>query len=127
MLDAGGNGELFLRDLELERNDWFYVGIADVTIAAGKTSGPDDVLQGQDSTFDRDSTADGRLAFFVKGRFGDDWKLTAHADTREGPVKDLFKDFVDKTPEALFRRIDSDRFYPTFGDDGNDLARVGQN
>ncbi|MFP6630741.1 MAG: OmpA family protein, partial [Myxococcota bacterium] len=118
VLDAGGNGELFLRDLELERNDWFYVGIADVTIAAGKTSGPDDVLQGQDSTFDRDSTADGRLAFFVKGRFGDDWRLTAHADTREGPVKDLFKDFVDKTPEALFRRIDSDRLYPTFGDEG---------
>ena len=121
VLDPAGNGELFLRDLELERDDWFYVGIADLTLATGKTSGAEEALQGQDATFDPDSSADGRLAFFVKGRFngfGEDWKLTAHADTREGPVKDLFKDFVDKTPEALFRRIDPDRFYPTFGDDG---------
>ncbi|NQZ97936.1 MAG: hypothetical protein HRU01_15615 [Myxococcales bacterium] len=118
VLDAAGNGELFLRDLELERDDWFYVGIADLTLSTGSTSGPDDALQGDDSTFDRDSRADGRLAFFLKGRFGEDWGLTAHADTREGPLEDLFEDFVDKTPEALFRRIDSDYFYPTFGDDG---------
>ena len=118
VLDPSGSGELFLRDLELERNDWFYVGIADLTLSGGKTSGPEEDLQGSDSTFDRDSMLDGRLAFFLKGRFGEDWSLTAHADTREGPVEDLFKDFVDKTPEALFRRIDSDYFYPTFGDDG---------
>ncbi len=31
VLDDQGNGELFLRDLELEKNDWFYVGIADIT------------------------------------------------------------------------------------------------
>jgi uncharacterized repeat protein (TIGR01451 family) len=121
VLDPAGNGELFLRDLELERDDWFYVGIADFTGSLGKTNGPDGVLDGSDSTFDRDSNVDGRLAFFLKGRFdgfGRDWGLTAHADTRESPVKDLFKDFVDKTPEALFRRLDTDRFYPTFGDDG---------
>ncbi|NQZ98719.1 MAG: OmpA family protein, partial [Myxococcales bacterium] len=118
VLDAAGNGELFLRDLELERDDWFYVGIADLTLSTGSTSGPDDALEGDDSTFDRNSTADGRLAFFLKGRFGEDWGLTAHADTREGPLEDLFKDFVDKTPDALFRRIDSDDYYPTFGDDG---------
>jgi hypothetical protein len=118
LLDPEGSGELFLRDLELERSDWFYVGIADLTLSGGKTSGPEDELRGDDSTFDRDSNVDGRLAFFLKGRFGEDWSLTAHADTREGPVEDLFKDFVDKTPEALFRRIDSDYHYPTFGDDG---------
>jgi hypothetical protein len=118
VLDASGSGELFLRDLELERDEWVYAGIADVTLSTGLTDGHDGALQGKDSSFDRDSIADGRLAFFLKGRFGDDWRLTAHADTREGPIEDLFKDFVDKTPEALFRRIDSDRFHPTFGDDG---------
>ena len=25
---------------------------------------------------------------------------------------------MDKSPESLFRRIDPDYFYPTFGDDG---------
>jgi hypothetical protein len=118
LLDPSGSGELFLRDLEVERSDWFYVGIADLTLSGGMTSGPAKELQGGDSTFDRDSNVDGRLAFFLTGRFGEDFRLTAQADTREGPVEDLFKDFVDKRPEALFRRIDSDYHYPTFGDDG---------
>ena len=44
--------------------------------------------------------------------------MTASADTREGPVKDLFSNFLDKSPDSLFRRIDPDYYYPTFGDDG---------
>jgi hypothetical protein len=31
VLDAQGNGELYLRDIELQQKDWFYVGMADVT------------------------------------------------------------------------------------------------
>jgi len=44
--------------------------------------------------------------------------LTASADTREGPVKDLFSNFLDKSPDSLFRRIDPDYYFPSFGDDG---------
>jgi len=46
------------------------------------------------------------------------WRLTASADTREGPVKDLFSNFLGKSPDSLFRRIDPDYYYPSFGDDG---------
>ena len=44
--------------------------------------------------------------------------MTASADTREGPVEDLFSNFLDKSPDSLFRRLDTDYYYPTFGDDG---------
>ncbi|MCP5044885.1 MAG: flagellar motor protein MotB, partial [bacterium] len=44
--------------------------------------------------------------------------LTASADTREGSIDELFSNFMDKSPESLFRRIDPDYHYPTFGDDG---------
>ena len=44
--------------------------------------------------------------------------MNASADTREGPIEDLFSNFMDKSPESLFRRIDPDYHYPTFGDDG---------
>jgi flagellar motor protein MotB len=118
VLDQAGNGALFLRDLELERNDWFYVGIADLTLAWNETSGPAEALTGGDDPYDFDSWADGRLAFFVDGKFGEDWKLRASADTREGPIEDLFSNFMDKSPDSLFRRIDPDHHYPTFGDDG---------
>ena len=61
---------------------------------------------------------DGRLAFYVNGKVSERWRLTASADTREGPVKDLFSNFLDKSPDSLFRRIDPDYHFPTFGDDG---------
>ena len=33
-------------------------------------------------------------------------------------MQDLFGNLLDKAPDALFRRIDPDYHYPTFGDDG---------
>jgi flagellar motor protein MotB len=118
VVDESGNGELYLRDLEIERNDWFYVGMADVTLSENDTTGPIELLQGENPTFDFDSPADARLAFFVNGKFGDGWRLTASADTRDAPLDELFSNFLDKSPEALFRRIDPDYHFPTFGDDG---------
>jgi flagellar motor protein MotB len=118
VVDDAGNGSLYLRDLEFKRNDWFYVGIADLTVAETRSNGPADLMQGENAPRDFDSAANGRLAFFVNGKLREDWHLTASADTREGPVEDLFSNFLDKSPEALFRRIDPDDHYPTFGDDG---------
>ncbi len=117
VLDKEGNGKLYLRDLELESNDWFYVGMADVTFSESSANGPADLYQGANSDQDIDSSLDGRLAFFVNGKFGDHWKLTASADTREGPLENIFSNMMEKSPDALFRRIDPDYYYPTFGDD----------
>lgn len=117
VVDDEGSGELYLRDLEFKNNDWFYVGMADLTLSESTVSGPIDLLQGGNSDFEYDSNLDGRLAFFVDGKFGDEWNLTASADTHEGSLKNIFSNFMDKSPDALFRRIDADYYYPTFGDD----------
>ena len=117
LVDKEGNGELYLRDLEFKNNDWFYVGMADLTLSAGDLNGPGELLQGDNARQDITSNADGRLAFFVNGKFGDHWKVSASADTREGPVEDIFSNFMDKSPRSLLRRIDPDYYYPTFGDD----------
>ena len=119
VLDAAGNGSLYLRDLEFKRSrDLFYVGVADVTVSENRASGPVDLLQGANDPQPYDSSLGGRLAFFVNGQISETWRLTASADTLEGPVKDLFSNFLDKSPDSLFRRIDPDYYYPTFGDDG---------
>jgi flagellar motor protein MotB len=118
VLDEGGNGNLYLRDLEFKRKDTFYVGLADFTLSESRTSGPAELLQGAESPVDLDSSLDGRLAFYLNSKFGEHWHVTASADTREGPVEDLFSNFLDKSPDSLFRRIDPDTHYPTFGDDG---------
>ena len=118
VLDEQGNGELYLRDIELEGKDWFYVGMADLTLTSNDSNGPIELLQGENSPNDFDSSADARLAFFLNGKFNEHWRLTASADTRDGPLEDLFSNFLDKSPDSLFRRIDPDYHFPTFGDDG---------
>ncbi len=118
VLDPQGNGELYLRDIELESKDWFYVGLADLTLSSNDSNGPIELLQGENSAYDFDSSTDARLAFFLNGKFNDRWRLTASADTRDAPLEDLFSNFLDKSPESLFRRIDPDYHFPTFGDDG---------
>ncbi len=117
VLDDAGNGDLFLRDLELKKNDWFYVGMADVTLAQSNTNGPAALVTNDSAHYDNDLSIDGRLAFYTHGKFGDNWSLTASADTLDGPVEDIFGNFMKKTPDAMFRRIDPDYYYPTFGDD----------
>jgi flagellar motor protein MotB len=117
VLDAFGNGELFLRDLALKESDWFTVGIADLTLSGNKTNGPADLLAPENPRYSEDTSLQGRLAFYSTGKFGNGWSLTASADTREGPLDEIFSNFMDKSPDALFRRMDPDVHYPTYGDD----------
>ncbi|HEY2927942.1 hypothetical protein, partial [Piscinibacter sp.] len=117
VLDQDGNGEMYLRDLALDKNDWFYVAIADVTASRSSTSGPAKLVAPDNAHYDNNTSLDGRFAFFTRGKFGDQWKLTASADTLEGPFSSLFSNFMDKTPDAMFRRINPDYYYPTYGDD----------
>ncbi|PYS14737.1 MAG: flagellar motor protein MotB, partial [Acidobacteria bacterium] len=105
VLDDAGNGTLYLRDLEFNRRDVFYIGVADLTVSQNGTTGPIDLFQGQNGRQPSDSSLDGRLAFYVNGKVSGRWRLTASADTREGPVKHLFSNFLDKSPDSLFRRI----------------------
>jgi len=119
ILDKAGNGELFLRDVELKKSDWFAVGIADLTVSRDYTTGPGSSLYSSTTVNTNGMNYDGRLAFYAKGKFGDGWELTSSADTEEEKLTDMFRNFTDRTPSALFRSIDSKYFYPTYGDDGS--------
>jgi len=129
VLDEFGNGELFLRDLALKKKDWFTVGIADLTLSGNKTDDTAEQLVQDRSQYRHDVDLQGRLGFYTNGKFKNGWSLTASADTREGPLDEIFSNFMDKAPEALLRRIDSDHsdalfrridpdyFHATYGDD----------
>ncbi len=103
------------RDIAVPRSDWFVVGQGDLTFRSMQGSGPAVAVSG-------DPLADGnsltsRAAFYVKGRFGDGWKLTASLDTGETLLKDMFSNLDRKDPRQLLRRLNSNAFYPTYGDD----------
>ncbi len=116
VLDDEGNGELFLRDMEFSNNDWFYIGIGEVTAAKNRTVGPANLVSKDSDDFNNDININGRFAYYVEGTFGDEWQLTSSADTQEAPIDELFSNFLEKDPRSLLRRLDPDLFYPTFGD-----------
>ncbi len=117
VLDNDGNGEMFLRDLEFAKNDWFYVGLGDLTLSRDHTTGPARLVTKDENHFNNDINLDARFAYYTEGTFGDDWRLISSADTREAPVDQLFSNFLQKNPRALLRRLDPVLFYPSFADD----------
>jgi hypothetical protein len=103
------------RDITVPRSDWFFVGQGDLTVRSMDTTGPAVEVSG-------DPLADGnsltsRAAFYAKGKFGDDWKLTASLDTGEALLKDMFSNLDRKDPRQLLRRLNSNEYYTTYGDD----------
>ncbi|MBN1379187.1 MAG: OmpA family protein [Gammaproteobacteria bacterium] len=117
ILDAEGNGSLFLRDLQLKKSDWFTVGIADITLGLDDTEGPASLVTQDTTHYESEFWADGRLAFYTKGKTEGNWTITASGDSKEEPLEDMFNNLDKKDPEAILRRLDPDYYYPTYGDD----------
>ena len=107
---------LYTQDINIPDNEWFYVGLADLTV--GRRFGKDsrvlnEVQPGEyRSTFNR-----GRLAFYLKGKIRGDTLLTAALDTTDEEVDVIFSNLDKKDPRQLLRRIDPDDHYPIYGDD----------
>ncbi len=118
VLDDEGKGRIYRRDLRLPQNDWFTVAIADFTVGQQNTSGPARLVTQEDRYYDDKLYADGRLAFYSKGKIDDKYTVTASVDTGEEPAESLFSNFNDKDPREFLRRMsDSDKGWATFGDD----------
>jgi len=100
--------------INIPKSDWFFVGQGDLTFISSSGSGPAVEVSG-------DVLADGdfltsRAAYYLSGKFGNDWKLTSSLDTGEVLLEDLFNNIDRKDPRQLLRRLDSNEFYPTYGD-----------
>lgn len=107
----------FQRNLTIPDQDWFYIALADLTVGRNRVTGPARLVTGDTQHYNNSTYVDGRGAFYLKGKIKGEYLLTAAADTREGPLKDLFSNFSSKDPRYLLRNIDPDRYYPVFGDD----------
>jgi hypothetical protein len=112
-----GPAQTYTRGLDVPWDDNFLVAIADLTAGHRSMNQATIDLQGVDRADARKNFVDGRLAFYWKGQFAQQWKLTAAADTGEHPIDDLFDNFLKKDSRAFLRRLDPELHYPTYGDD----------
>ncbi len=104
-------------EVEITGKYLFMVGLADFRFGQNFLSEKVSGLSASDGY--NDSFLDGRLAFYLKGKIKGKYLITAQLDTTEGPVEDMFKGLHQKNSEALFRRLDPDRYYPVYGDNSN--------
>lgn len=101
------NGADIVRVVDIPRSDWFYVGIADLTVGVNDS----------EITGSKESYQTGRLGFYLKGRTNKGYTITASADTGEDDLSNLFRNFDERDPRSLLLRLDPDDLYPTYGDD----------
>lgn len=97
------------------RDDWFIVGQGDLSLGRSKSSGPTRQVGGD--TLAKGDYSIGRAAFYAKGVTKNEVRMTASVDTGETSVRDLFSNFDRKDPRQLLRRLNSEQYYPTYGDD----------
>ncbi|ASR42458.1 hypothetical protein BEN78_02660 [Xanthomonas citri pv. mangiferaeindicae] len=104
-------------EVDVSGRYFFGVGLADVTVYQNKASGPGRSLAmaGRED----DILSDGRLAFYLKAKAQGKYLITAQADTQNRPLEDLFDGFTSADPQDVFRRLDPDLYYPTYGDDSS--------
>jgi uncharacterized repeat protein (TIGR01451 family) len=102
---------------------FFMVGVADVAMGSSSVSG-DETLVRNDPRANGDFFGTGRLAFYLKGMWSGKYRATAQLDTREEELGDLFKNLDRKDPRQLFRRLDPDLHFLTYGDGSTTSADV---
>ncbi len=102
-------------NIDVSGKYFFMVGIADMRVGENKLSEKIAGIAGTDD-YDGNVFVDGRFAYFLKGKVKGKYLITSQLDTTEGDIDDIFKGLHRKNSEALFRRLDPDRYYPVYGD-----------
>ena len=118
-LELSGDGLPPIRralELEVSGRYLFATAMADFTYSKGSVSGSTRTLD-SDERYRKDELLEGRLAFYLKAKFEGRYLLTAQADTRERELAHLFDGFFQADPRDVFRRLDPDEYYPSYGDD----------
>jgi len=119
------DGAVHTRDFEVtvDGTYFFVVGLADITLGGSSVRGGVTPVSADDH-FDDSFYADGRLAFYLKGKIKGRYLITAQLDTLEGDIAEIWGDLDRTDPRRIFRNLDADRFYPVYGDDSTTIDDV---
>ena len=114
-VDNAGRRIDMVRQVEIPKNEFFFVGLGDLTVGR-QGSGGLALIEAGGEDFDQ-TFVHGRAGFYLKGKIQGKYLITASLDTTEDDISNIFSNLNDRDPESLLRRLDPDRFYPVYGDD----------
>jgi len=110
-------------DVDVTGRYFFGLGLADVTVMQNDIGGSTAPFE-NDSRYEDDWLTDGRLAAYIKTKLAGKYLITAQIDTTEQDIEHLFDHFGDAQPRDIFRELDADLYYPTYGDDSTTYRDV---
>jgi len=109
-----GKGLSFVREVDIPENEWFGIGLADLTVGNNLGSG---IIEHTGVDEFPGTWTRGRAAMYLKGKIKGKYILTASADTGEGTLENMFTGLAGKDPRELLKRISPNDYYPVYGDD----------
>lgn len=115
LIDQDGKKVLHNIEVSIPTRYDFLIGLADITVGQNKTSGNHDILN-PNNMYRENFFKTGRLAFYYKGLV-DKYRITAHADTYDNEIENMFKDFTRRDPSYYYRKLEYDPIEFNYGDD----------
>ena len=104
-----------------------FAAIVDLTLGSSTANGALEAFGGP-ADLDRGLFGDGRVAGFWQGvRYvggdadGAPLEWTVQFDSSHAPLRDLNDNAAARDRQRLFRRLDTDNYYPTYGDDSTTI------
>jgi hypothetical protein len=104
-----------IREIDAVRDDWFIVGQGDLTFVS--TNGGAAAVEVSGDPLTNGDNLYSRAAFYAKGKLASGIEITGALDTGETLLEDIFSNLDRKDPRQLLRRLDSNEYYTTYGDD----------
>lgn len=125
-VSAGGDRAEISRDLLVDSNVFFMVGLADFEGRQLKVEGEDIdgdsllslVQEAEGHEYYNDEYyAQGRVAFYLKGKIQGKYLITAALDTEKDDVENMIDNLDETNTIRLFRELDPEEYYPVYGDE----------
>ncbi|MCY4043714.1 MAG: hypothetical protein OXE99_01390, partial [Cellvibrionales bacterium] len=105
----------------MPENYFMQTGLIDLYVGKNFVGGNDAVLE-NNYQYQGDIYNQGRIAYFGQAKLGDKWRLTAHVDTWEDEIKNMFKHPFESRERTVFEILDDDNpelYYGSYGDNSN--------
>ncbi|MGL4733473.1 MAG: hypothetical protein ACRCWN_07390, partial [Fusobacteriaceae bacterium] len=115
LIDQDGKKIIHNIEVSIPNRYDFLIGLADITVGQNRISGNQDILN-PNSIYRENFFKTGRLAFYYRGLV-DKYRITAHADTYEQELENMFKDFTRRDPSYYYRKLEYDPIEFNYGDD----------
>lgn len=112
-------GEAYSENLILKVEDEynFFTGLLDINMGKNSVSGSKTLLT-EDYHYNNSVFTDGRTALYYKKKTKD-LNITAHLDTGDERIEDVFKDIHKRKYNNVLKNIDNEGIYDTYGDDSH--------